>query len=418
VVATEVDRPIGSTAGWVTIDASASAGGTENSSAAASTSRSQSDLSPTRRRRRLDSADEDDTSPPRRPVGADLSPPRRRRRRVDTDDEGDRGGGGGAADLSPPRSRTAAAAREDLSPPRRRRRRADTDDEGEVEGGRGRGGGEAPDMSPPRRRAGAAAPDLSPPRRQQQRPRADGDLSPPRKPREPDLSPPRSHKEARLSSGVKAGLRTGSELEAETKRIRKEQDERFKKMEPEQSGAHAPTIYRDRRGRKLDMLTEIMNRDKGTKDPESESNYEWGVGAAKKQKQEDAQQLLQEEREQPFARLPDDPSLDAHYRSIQRWGDPMAGLVSESKTEKSKKKKKEKKEKKDKKDKKKRKKKGEPDEDAVCKYRAPPNRFNIPPGPRWDGRDRSNGFEKRLFERQSLAAAQQREAYAWSVESM
>jgi len=82
-------------------------------------------------------------------------------------------------------------------------------------------------------------------------------------------------------------------------------------------------------GRKLDMLTEIMNRDKGTKDPESESNYEWGVGAAKKQKQEDAQQLLQEEREQPFARLPDDPSLDAHYRSIQRWGDPMAGLVSE-----------------------------------------------------------------------------------------
>ncbi len=48
----------------------------------------------------------------------------------------------------------------------------------------------------------------------------------------------------------------------------------------------------------------------------------------------------------------------------------------------------------------------------------PPNRFGIRPGYRWDGVDRSNGFEKAWFTRQANKQATADEAYKWSVEDM
>ena len=45
-------------------------------------------------------------------------------------------------------------------------------------------------------------------------------------------------------------------------------------------------------------------------------------------------------------------------------------------------------------------------------------RFNIWPGYRWDGVDRSNGYEKKLFESIANRHAKSQEAYLWSVEDM
>ncbi|KAJ7928482.1 Pre-mRNA-splicing factor of RES complex-domain-containing protein [Mycena leptocephala] len=48
----------------------------------------------------------------------------------------------------------------------------------------------------------------------------------------------------------------------------------------------------------------------------------------------------------------------------------------------------------------------------------PPNRFGIKPGYRWDGVDRGNGFEKKLFQSINQKKRTGLESYQWSAEDM
>lgn len=60
------------------------------------------------------------------------------------------------------------------------------------------------------------------------------------------------------------------------------------------------------------------------------------------------------------------------------------------------------------------------DRKELPRYRGhfPPNRHNIRPGYRWDGVDRSNGYEKRLLERESKKRAREEESYRNATRDM
>jgi pre-mRNA-splicing factor CWC26 len=49
---------------------------------------------------------------------------------------------------------------------------------------------------------------------------------------------------------------------------------------------------------------------------------------------------------------------------------------------------------------------------------APPNRFGIEPGYRWDGVARTNGFEGKLNSTAINKSVRDDAAYAWSTEDM
>lgn len=48
----------------------------------------------------------------------------------------------------------------------------------------------------------------------------------------------------------------------------------------------------------------------------------------------------------------------------------------------------------------------------------PPNRFGIRPGPRWDGVDRSNGYEAKWLLQLNSQKSLEAEAYKWSCSDL
>ncbi|XP_069735483.1 BUD13 homolog [Phaenicophaeus curvirostris] len=265
-----------------------------------------------------------------------------------------------------------------------------------------------------------ATPDLSPPRKK--RYNSDSDSSPPWRKRaaslslkkqsrtkggfqntsDADLSPPRN-REARGSpkkanvmfSGVKAGLVSADVLRREQQELRR--NERNTKHLEEES-RHAETVYRDKSGRKRDLMREwLEQRQKAEAQSKRDAQYaKWGKGLVQERQQQQNVEDAIKEMQKPLARYIDDEDLDRMLREHEREGDPMADLIKKRKAKENKEK-----------------------EKPRYEGPAPPlNRFNIWPGHCWDGVDRSNGFEQQRFARIANKKAVQELAYKWSVEDM
>ncbi|XP_050012162.1 BUD13 homolog [Alexandromys fortis] len=199
---------------------------------------------------------------------------------------------------------------------------------------------------------------------------------------------------ARMYSGAKTGLVTDVQ--------REQQDLKKQDQDTTALGAQfefAETVFRDKSGRKRNLkLERLEQRRKAEKDSERDELYaQWGKGLAQSRQQQQNVEDAMKEMQKPLARYIDDEDLDRMLREQEREGDPMANFIKKNKAKENKHKK------------------------VRPRYNGPappPNRFNIWPGYRWDGVDRSNGFEQKRFARLASKKAVEELAYKWSVEDM
>ncbi|XP_042287129.1 BUD13 homolog isoform X1 [Thunnus maccoyii] len=373
------------------------------------------DISPPRRGRH----DSPDISPPRRGRhdSPDISPPRRGRH-DSPDISPPRRGRHDSPDMSPPRQnsgKSGKAMSKDSSPARRKpssslssqKRSPDPRRSPLAKRSQNRHDSDS-DQSPPRKKpqkGGASDSDQSPPRRRSKTRRgSDSDQSPPRrrpqsgKVSDEDLSPPRRPGQSqghRMLSGGKAGLVSVDVL-------RKEQEEnrrRERHNQPlEDESRNAQTVFRDKSGKRRDLDSEREEQKKkaGEKAAKDEKYAQWGKGLAQGQMQQQKLEDAVHEAQKPLARHYDDEDLDRMLREQEREGDPMAAMLRRKKDRNTK----------------------TQDKPRYKGPAPPPNRFNLQPGYRWDGVDRSNGFEKKRYMRMADKKAVQEAAYKWSVEDM
>ncbi|KAL0074807.1 Pre-mRNA-splicing factor of RES complex-domain-containing protein [Phycomyces blakesleeanus] len=200
----------------------------------------------------------------------------------------------------------------------------------------------------------------------------------------------------RMSSGQKAGLLTSHELKAEAARARELELKALQRLKEDSQGQGTETVYRDATGRKIDPKIKKAEEARAKKEADERESrrMEWGKGLVQREEAQAELKRLKEEKDKPLARYVDDEDYNQGLKDRDRWNDPAAGFLTKKTKGKS----------------------------SVSRpsYKGPwkPNRFMIPPGYRWDGVDRSNGFEDtfllHLNQKKSLAA----EAHAWSTEDM
>jgi pre-mRNA-splicing factor CWC26 len=240
-----------------------------------------------------------------------------------------------------------------------------------------------------------------------------------------------SKSERKTSTGHTAGLHSGGSFGEAERTLKRERDQDLAQMDQGAAGRNAETVYRDKRGRKLDMLSEFMKQQssaEGKQKAVEKAQYDWGTGAVQKKATEESRQEMLDLASAPFARTVDDPKLERMRKETTRVGDPMAEYFA-SKREKEQSEMDEQDEREAAARDKERERSANftaskpPTSKKKPLYNGPtpaPNRFNIRPGYRWDAVDRSNSlkFEHKVLLKMNERSALKDDAYKWSVSDL
>ena len=207
----------------------------------------------------------------------------------------------------------------------------------------------------------------------------------------------------RMSSGAKAGLQTAADtavMESQTRA-----PERKKKPKAE---VLEETIYRDATGRRIDVSMKRAEARAAEleKIKAERKEKENAMGDVQRAEKEARKEDLENAKFLNFARTADDEDLNEHQKEQVRWDDPMAQYIAKKRAEEAPVKS-----------------RSEGNEGRakvqqakVYPGAAPPNRYGIKPGWRWDGVDRGNGFEKDWFQARSRKDRNEKLSYQWQMD--
>jgi pre-mRNA-splicing factor CWC26 len=175
------------------------------------------------------------------------------------------------------------------------------------------------------------------------------------------------------------------------------------------------TVYRDATGRRIDISMKRAEARAAEQEKlrQERREKEEAMGEVQRREKEEKKQAVEEAKFLGVARYADDEGMNEEMKGVGRWGDPMAGYVSEKKAvaaaegttlrdERG----------------------DETTSTTMARGQrkkeyqgaAMPNRYGIRPGWRWDGVDRGNGFEKEWFQARGRKSRNENLEYQWQMD--
>jgi pre-mRNA-splicing factor CWC26 len=205
----------------------------------------------------------------------------------------------------------------------------------------------------------------------------------------------------KMSDGTHAGLQTAASVSAQIEK--RQREERAQWEAEERAAGRNPkgkkreteeTVYRDATGRRIDisMRRAEARRAEEEKARKGREEKEAAIGDVQLAMKAAQKEALEEAKFMPLARHVDDEEMNQELKEKIRWNDPAAMFLKEKKEGKSV--------------------SGKP----VYKGAFPPNRYGIRPGYRWDGVDRSNGWEAEIFKTRNRRMRNKELDFAWQTD--
>ncbi|KIV90111.1 hypothetical protein PV10_07452 [Exophiala mesophila] len=244
---------------------------------------------------------------------------------------------------------------------------------------------------------------------------------------------PQETSQPRMQSGARAGLQTAADtarLEEEEQQRRAaeeaqvaEEKRKSRKSKKKHDGdddvpEEEQTIYRDATGRRIDLTLKRAEarRAELEKIAAEKKAREDAMGDVQRRQKEERKQELEDAKFLTLGRSADDHDMNEQLKTVVRWDDPMAAYMASKRAEE-----------------------GDDVADGDGRARngkgavtkggktktvqkkvyqgsAPPNRYGILPGWRWDGVDRGNGFEKEWFQARGRKARNEDLSYQWQMD--